>query len=385
VAIHIGKNSPMSETILIVRSNPISPDPRVERVARALEGGGYQVTILGWDRTKELPIREERSYGTLQRLSIPADFGRGIRNLPYLLKFELGLTRWLIQNRSEYDIIHACDFDTVLPALLIRCLWKKKVVYDIFDFYAEMLRATPLLFKQIIRLVDIWAIDRVDALILADDSRKAQIKGSKPKKLFVIYNTPEDLIPKNQELDFEQPDESKLRIAFVGLLHVERGLMELLNVHSRHREWSLDLAGFGGDEEIIIGKAQQLKNVSLHGRVSYEKAMELHLQADVLIATYDPSIPNHRFSSPNKLFEAMMLGKPIIVAAGTNMDRIVEETGCGIVIPYGDISALEQALQRLASNPQFRAQLGAAGRKAYETRYNWGLMRRRLLNLYADL
>jgi glycosyltransferase involved in cell wall biosynthesis len=375
----------MPKTILIVRSNPISPDPRVERVARTLVGGGYRVTLLGWDRTKVFPIREEHPYGTLLRLSIPADFGRGIRNFPHLSKFELGLTRWLVQHRKEYEIIHACDFDTVLPVLLARYLWNKKVVYDIFDFYAEMLRATPPILKRIIRLVDIWSINRVDALILADDSRIDQIKGSKPKKVSVIYNTPEDQVLIHQEPHSEQPDENMFRIAFVGLLHVERGLMELLNVLSIHPEWNLDLAGFGGDEEIIVAKSQQLKNVSFHGRVSYPKAMELHLQADVLIATYDPAIPNHRFASPNKLFEAMMFGKPIIVAAGTNMDRIVEETGCGIVIPYGDKSALEHALQSLASDPQLRTQLGAAGRRAYETRYNWELMRQRLLSLYATL
>ena len=51
-------------------------------------------------------------------------------------------------------MVHACDFDTILPALMCKWLWKIKVIYDIFDFYADHLRATPNLIKRMIRAVD---------------------------------------------------------------------------------------------------------------------------------------------------------------------------------------------------------------------------------------
>ena len=136
---------------------------------------------------------------------------------------------------------------------------------------------------------------------------------------------------------------------------------------------------------MIQTKAGQLKNVTWHGQVPYERVLELSRLADVLIATYDPRIPNNRYASPNKLFEAMVLGKPIIVAQETNMDRIVLETGCGVAVPYGNPVELERALQTLQDKPDVRRQLGANARRAFEKTYNWQSMQKRLLQLYSSL
>jgi glycosyltransferase involved in cell wall biosynthesis len=371
--------------VVIIRSNPVGPDPRVQRVARALSEVGYKVTILGWDRMGELPVTEHSPYATINRFVIPAEFGQGIRNLPSLLRWEIALLKWLFQHRREYDIIHACDFDTILPSLIVRVLFGKKVVYDIFDFYAEMLRATPNIFKRLIWIVDVWAISHVDAVIVVDEFRRSQITGSKPRRLIIINNTPKDSLHEFRNSLIRRPFGSVLHLSFIGVLYIERGLVELLEVLNKHPEWSLDLAGFGGDEEVIMPRAKPLTNVRFHGRISYERAMELNWKADALIATYDPRIPNHRYASPNKLFEAMMLGKPIVVAEGTNMDRIVEEAGCGIVVPYGDVTELEGALSELARDESLRSRLGEAGRKAYDSRFNWNIMRRRLIDLYHTL
>jgi glycosyltransferase involved in cell wall biosynthesis len=111
----------------------------------------------------------------------------------------------------------------------------------------------------------------------------------------------------------------------------------------------------------------------------------LSASADVLFATYDPAIPNHRYSSPNKTFETMMLGKPTVVARGTNMDRIIRQADCGLVVRYGDVEELEAVLSRLAEEPGLRQRLGENGRRAYEAAYDWHLMRQCLLALYADL
>jgi glycosyltransferase involved in cell wall biosynthesis len=168
-------------------------------------------------------------------------------------------------------------------------------------------------------------------------------------------------------------------------LDVSRGLFTLLDVVARRPEWDLDLAGFGADEERILARARSLPNVRFHGRVDYRTALRLMAAADVLVATYDPAVPNHRYASPNKLFEGMMLGKPIVVARGTHVDDLVEKHRCGLVVPYGDERALAAALDRLAADPGFRQALGQAGRQAYEAFYSWDRMRARLVNLYQDL
>jgi glycosyltransferase involved in cell wall biosynthesis len=113
--------------------------------------------------------------------------------------------------------------------------------------------------------------------------------------------------------------------------------------------------------------------------------MRLSDAADVLFATYDPAIQNHKYSSPNKIFEAMMLGKPVIVAAGTNMDRIIETQDCGCVVPYGDVASLEKTMQTLADDPALLQTLGNNARKAYEAHYAWTIMQQRLLTLYHEV
>ncbi len=371
--------------VLVCRSNPVAPDPRVEKIAQTLAQAGYPVRILGWDRTAALPTLDHIGDIPLARLSIRAEYAHGIGNFPALLRWQWSLLGWLVRHRDDYGLIHACDFDTVLPALLCRRLFGKGVVYDIFDFYADHLRRTPTRLKRLIRALDLRLIGWADALILADDSRWAQIKGANPRRSAVIYNSPADVYPALQAANrqSEVPPGSRLHLAYIGLLQVERGLFELLAVLQKHPEWSLDLAGFGGDEAAIREKCAVLPNVRWHGRVPYDRALQLSYAADALIATYDPAIPNHRYSSPNKVFEAMMLGKPIIVATQTNMDSIITTAGCGLVVPYGDVPALEAALASLAGDPALRRRLGEDARCAYEASYSWPIMQSRLLALYA--
>lgn len=378
-----GKLRKGGSRVIFCRSNPVDPDPRVEKEAAALSEAGYPVSIIAWDRTGTLPEKESWDGISIHRLPIQARFAQGLGNIWPLLRWLIGLAGWLIRHRGRYDLIHACDFDTVGPALLSKILFGKQVVYDIFDFYADHLRATPGWIKGIIRRMDFLAIRWADAVILVDKIRMGQIQGSKPKRITIINNSPRDVY---HQMDGEELDvEKDLVLIYVGLLQVERGLLELLDVLTRQPSWSLHLAGFGGDETRIVGRARELENVRWYGRISYQRALELTAGSDVSIATYDPSIPNHRYASPNKIYEAMMLAKPVIVARHTNMDRMVERWDCGRVVTYGDPWDLENALQELAADQTLRRELGANGRKAYESHYSWSTMQGRLLALYEEI
>lgn len=380
------KKNKARSRVVISRANQLTTEPRVMKIARSLESGGYQVTLVGWNMDGDLPDFEQLEGFDCHRLPVRVRFGRGLVNLVHQLRWQLALMVWLTSQRRNYTIIHACDFDTVLPAILCKLIYRKKVVYDIFDDYAEMLRATPGLVKQLIRGVDRFVINAVDLLILADEARYEQISGAHPKCSLVIYNALEDM-PRAVETNRNEAAVNpwKLRLAYFGNLQVERGLVELLDVIEKHPDWRLDLGGFGGDTSLIQSRASNITNVSWHGLVPYRQVIDHSAVADLLIATYDPKIPNNRYASPNKLFEAMMLGKPIIVARGTNMDRIVLENDCGLVVTYGSRKDLESTLLRLQEHPELRKQLGINARKAYEMTYNWPRMQERLLTSYADL
>jgi glycosyltransferase involved in cell wall biosynthesis len=366
--------------VLILRSNPVHSDPRVDKIARTLGSAGYSVHVLGWDFTGKHSPQEQRDGYTLQRLHLPVAFGRGLQNLGHELRWQLKLLGWLRRQRESFDILHACDFDTVLPALMIGRWFHKQIIYDIFDFYADMLRQTPALVKQAIRQVDLWLINRVDGVILADDSRYDQIAGADPRRSVVIYNSPEDQAPPEPIPSGSPPGE--LVLAYIGLLQSERGLFELIDVIADHPAWRLELGGSGAEAEALVADAGRISDFRFHGRLPYDQALALNACADVLIATFDPAIPNHKYSSSNKLFEAMMLGKPIIVARHTNMDRLVESHQCGLVVTYGDRAELAKALERFSNDVAFRKQCGRNARAAYEQAYSWRAMQHRLLDFY---
>lgn len=376
----------MPARILILRSNPVDPEPRVEKIARTLGEAGYPVNVLGWDHNGDHPAVERRELYTLQRLNLPVTFGRGMANLQHVVRWQRRLLAWLGSERASYDVLHACDFDTVLPALAIARLYGKRLIYDIFDFYAEMLRLTPDPIVRAVRTTELWAINRADGVILADEARLQQIDGSNPRRLVTIYNSPEDRLEELQSRpDPASPASAGLRLAYIGLLQRERGLFELLQVLERHPDWRLDFGGYGPEQAALKQAAMRLPNVTWHGRIPHQQVLQLNARADVLIATFDPAIPNNRFSSSNKLFEAMMLAKPIIVARDTNMDRLVEAHGCGRVVDYGNQAALEQALSHLAQDEEYRHQCGRSGRRAYEALYSWSVMQNRLLGFYQEI
>lgn len=377
-------NQQESKRVVFCRSNPIAPDPRVEKAAMVLADAGYRVQLLGWDRSGDLPTIDRLGALSYERLPIRANYGTGLGNLPGLIRWQAGLMYWLIRNRRDIDLIHACDFDTVLPALISNWLFGVQVVYDIFDFYADHLRATPSWLKNLIRALDLWVIDRVDAVILTDEARFEQIGKKASERFVVINNTPQDITE-----NFENQDHAQtwyqLRLVYVGLLQIERGLLKVIKIIKKHPEWHLDLAGFGGDQELILDMIASLPNVAWHGRIPYERALTLTATADVVLALYDPELTNHRYASPNKLFEAMMLAKPVIVAKKTNIDKTVGEENCGLVVKYGDMFDLEGAMMKLSSDEDLYCRLGNNGRRAYDRQYNWNKMADRLLELYTQL
>ena len=81
----------------------------------------------------------------------------------------------------------------------------------------------------------------------------------------------------------------------------------------------------------------------------------------------------------------MMCAKPIIVNDGITASKIVAEEKCGLIIPYGDTNAIKEAILILKKDPGLCRTLGENGRKAYEARYSWEIMKGRLINAYNEL
>lgn len=367
------------KTVVLIRSRAI--DPSVKKVAESLSENGYTVKLLVWDRQNNLEVQTEQKYKICKfYLRAPYDKISVIFYFPIWWLYEF---YFLIRNNP--DVIHACDLDTLIPAIPVKLIKKVKLFYTIYDFYADNIQKKfPVIIKKIVAFIEKTGIKFVDVLFLVDECRYEQVKGAEIKNLVYIYNSPSESFIKPSEQKIH--GKSEFEIFYAGIIHRSRGLESIVNVVRDLDNVVMIIAGTGPDIDLIQSTTTDMKNkVQYIGFITYDTVIKKTFESDLIFAFYDPDLPNNRYASPNKLFEAMMCKKPIIVNKDTNIANIVEREKCGLVIPYGDEEAIKKAILSLKSNPQLSNQLGENGRKAYENKYNWKNMEKRLLDSYEKL
>lgn len=365
--------------VIMIRSNPIDPDVRLEKEAKTLAGAGYNVTLIGWQRFGEAPEYESTPYYDIRRIKLRAPFEKKV--IFYLpIWWTLAFYRLL---KEDWDIIHAADFDTYLPALIAAKIKRKRIVYDIFDFYADQVPLPTIIWKCVAK-IDTSLMRSADAVIVVDQSRLRQIGREGDETVHIIYNSPQDESISLTDRSLNRGG-VPFTIFFAGVLTQGRDFETVIRAAKEVGDIQIDLAGFGCDEDKVRSMSERESHVTFLGRLPYNEVIRRTLQSDLLFALYDPGVPNNRYASPNKLFEAMMCGKPILVSDETSMAEIVRKEDCGVVVPYRDVSAIKHAIRMLRSDPTLCKRLGENGRRAYETKYSWGIMEGRLLHLYSDL
>ena len=368
----------MAVRVVFVRSkSPAGLEPRIAKEAGTLARAGFEVHVILWDRELAYPEEETRDGIRIHRFRLRAPEGQ-----PSLA---LLLPRWWAHLffrllRLRPDVVHAVDFDTVVPAYGAAQLAGARLVYDIFDFYAEMITAT--LSDRLRGSLAKWErrmIARADAVIVPDLHRREQFGTTRPKRLVEILNVPEDRpVPRARD------DPDQFVVFYGGMIARDRGLKDLV-IACEDVGAKLVVAGHGPDEAELLGHIESSHAALYVGTIPYDEVLERTAACQVVAALYDPGVPNNRFAAPNKLFEAMMFAKPVLVSEGTLAADIVREVGCGLVVRYGDREALKKALESLMLSSSEAAAMGARGRAAFERRYNWKAMEPRLLDTYHAL
>lgn len=372
-----------NKKIIFVRSNSINPDPRVEKEANFLKKD-YSIEILGWDRECKLPKNENKNGLIIHRLRIKGRYGAGRANILSLLKWVVGEFFWLLNH--HFDVIHACDFDTYVPALFAAKIKRKKIVYDIFDLYGTG-NGTPHFLQMIIKKTDIFLFKFANGIVVPNDKLKKSYEKLNPKKIISIFNAPEDFYLKTQKTIENSKKSPEFKLGFIGILEKERGFDQILEIMSELTQIELIIGGYGRYEEEIKKRIIGRKNIKFIGKVyPYEKTIEILAGCDAFFSLYDPIIPNHKFSSPNKLFEAMMFGKPIIVSKYTGMDEIVEQYDMGITVNYNNKLEIKEAILKLAEMKRKGINhYGENGRRAYVKNFAPDILKNRLLEFYRSV
>lgn len=374
--------------VVLIRSNPVSPDPPVEKMANTLLKYGYEVIIIGWDRyesyyKKETDILLSNGVAKVVRFGIVAPFGGGIRkSWRQFLQFQLRLRKWLLKNRNYYDVIHAFDYDTGYTAYRCTKKLKKAFIYHILDYYVASHGLARTRIGGCIKNSEDRLIDNSDVTVICTEKRVEQIIDANPKKLFVIHNTPDIEFARVEVSKFSCSD--RCRIVYVGVLDEGRFLKEIISFVELHSEYELHIGGFGPMESFIKSKAEDNKRITFYGKIPYEKTLSLELGCDIMFAIYDPNIPNHKYSAPNKFYEALMLGKPIIMARNTGFDEVIEENDIGIVIDYS-IEGLNEGLERVLKRKNEWNSMADRGKKLYKDKYSWKKMEENIVKMYEQI
>ncbi len=368
----------MATRVVFVRSkSPAGMEPRVAKEVKTLARAGYEVHAVLWDRERAFPAEQTRDGVHVHRYQLRAPEGQPdlVRLLPRWWAYAF---RRIASLRPH--VVHAVDLDTILPGYAAARLAGAKVVYDIFDFYAEMVTAdlSPR-FREVLAKRERAMIDKADLVILPDLRRKVQLGSARPKRLVEIMNVPEQ-----RPVAAGAGNLSHFVLFYGGMIAKDRGLMDLV-VACEATGARLIVAGHGPDEAALLNMIETPPASTYLGTIPYEEVLERTATCDLVAALYDPSVPNNRFAAPNKLFEAMMFSKPVLVSQGTAAADIVREVGCGLVVQYGDREALKRALESLMLSPAESEAMGARGRTAFEMKYNWNAMEPRLLDSYRDL
>ncbi len=368
------------KTIAFVRGTSIFNDSRSTKEIMALVEAGYQVEVLGWDRDGSAVEQCKEAFASVSDVvnfsfyDARVENGIGIRNIDKLI----GWIKWILKslNRaSNLFAVHACDLDTGIPARLFCKRNNVKLVYDIFDYYIDC-HFVPSFLKFFVEKLEIETINFADVTIICTEERKEQIAKANPKKLIIIHNSPEvHLMPIEEEtMDY----------FYCGVMSDRRLIPEILEEYKKNTDLKLVFAGHGPCLNSAIRLAETHENISFVGSLPYFRVLPLAARARVLSAIYEPGVRNHRLCAPNKFYEALALGKPVIVCKGTGIDKIVEENNIGCVIDY-DAQQFYVALRNLSMNDELRKQMGVRARKLYDEKYNWNIMKSILLDMYNSL
>jgi glycosyltransferase involved in cell wall biosynthesis len=361
--------------IALIRSGPIPAigDPRVEKILKSLSKE-FRIIALGWDReTNRYPLAYKNNI-VIKHIRLKAPYGK-----LWIIFYYPIFWIWIFINLFIYrpKAIYSCNLDTLIPSYIFKTLFSTKLIFDSFDKFA-MAFISPnhrIVYSFIDTLENLLA-SKADALITVSSDRLYTFGRFKPRYYGIIMNCPEDKIKRIRD-DFsfiKNKYYNYFILVYAGAIRYNRGLLLLDQVIKNIRNVRLILAGRIRENIEFILKNP---NIEYLGVLEYDKTLSLMSIADAIPILYDPEVPINQVANPNKLFEAMMLGIPVI----TNVCKeIIEESGCGLVVEY-NYESLKQAIQYFIDQPDIRKKMGSNGRKAFEEKYNWNIMEKKLLKI----
>jgi len=359
--------------------NPCQDERRIFSEALTAAQNGYRVEIFAL-KVPEIEEITVLSDIIIQRIPIKYWRGGPLKFLTFNWKLF-----WKLLGK-DFNILHVHDL-WVLPATVVVAIFKKcKLVYDSHEFARGL-----EIFQQKRLSGKIWAltekllIKRVDVILTINSYHKQLFLETYPHipQPEVIMNFPSRRsIPNYNNL----PKFHSRRniVLYQGIFKNHRGLKQLIKAMVNVNSGSLELIGSGEIETSLRELVKILRlneKVIFRGRIDWNQLLKHSSNAKAGLVLFEPVGLNYRYASPNKFFEYVMAGTPVIVSNIIPFKDFITLYEVGVLVDLASEDSIALAIEKFLTDEKNWLKYHQNCLKAREV-WNWEFQEQKLIDLY---
>lgn len=335
-------------------------DVRLRKVARYLCSRGFLLSFVGWDRGKHSD--DKNNFQSINY--ILRGGGEGNKITPFLYCFFIikVFFRYLFaNNKVTTKLLYAVNFEAAFAIWLASKFRKLNYTYDIWDELA-LSHSFPKTIKKLIRFFDRKIRKSALFYIHVDKNRLSEIDDD---KYVIVYNSPYDFY-KGCKPQFEY----KESFAVTGYFSNVRGLDSILQFARDNINVKFIVIGEFLNKE-TEKEYLNTPNIEYHHFMPQEELFKKIRFCRGIFSLYDPQLEINQLAASNKLYDAMMLGLPVIVNKEIKAAEIVAKENIGFCVNYKYDSSWN--ILSISNASEFEKK-GMNGRAVYEQNYEFSTM-----------
>lgn len=361
--------------------NDLATDQRVARMCAALQELGAEVLVIG----RNLPNAHALIPHPWEQIRMPVTFNR---NFQKFAEFNVRLLHAFL--RTDSQVFYANDLDSLPAAVAAGFLRNKPVVYDSHEFFTGAPELEGANFKKAFwKKMEAVCLPSTKIRITVNQSIADLLQETYGYSFEVIRNVPLPLsklqIPASSS-PLRLP-EGKFNLILQGSgINVQRGAEELIQAMSLVPDViHLTIAGGGDVLPLLKNMSEQLGlsgKITFLPRMPYGELMALTQQAQVGMSLDKPLSVNYTLSLPNKLFDYIQAGLPVIASNLIEIRNIIEKYSNGILLKEVSPEAIAAAIQQLADSPELWQKMHQNSLEAAKT-LHWDEEKKKISTLFS--
>ena len=357
------------------------------RECRLLAQCGYSVELIAQVRADERLDSQVgiRSLGEPSKLSLSWQLGTRVKRCWSAYQMALG---------STAELLHFHSLEFVPWAIRLRRARARPIIFDCmedFEGYALQRRGIPDWLRRPLAAAVRGLLKRsariCDASVVADEGT-ARFFRRYARKVVVIHNFPDlHLFPVEPREAGSQPEYDLVYHGSVPRYHLEAFLAIDAALIRKGYQARWRLFGTMPDHDWFLNQLLARgfsQRFHVTGLIPHDQVASEIRKAKLGIIPL-PNLPKFQNNIPQKLFEFMALGMPVVLSDLPPSRPFVEDQNCALTVPPDDPEAYATAILSLLENPELCAQMGKEGRRRVEREYNWQLESHKLVQLYKEL